>query len=144
VSFGFDRPPVILDASAAIQLVVGPPQALAEACVAWSELGRMILAPSQFWPEVANGLLRGRRLPPDEVVGGIEELSAFGIDVAGITDERLGVAVGLAARHGLTVYDALYLQLAVDVDGSLATYDRDLVRAAGTEGLELEQIGSLD
>jgi LuxR family maltose regulon positive regulatory protein len=35
----------------------------------------------------------------------------------------------LADRHGLTVYDALYLQLALDVEGELATLDRDLAKA---------------
>jgi predicted nucleic acid-binding protein len=35
------------------------------------------------------------------------------------------------------VYDALYLQLAVDVDGELATLDRDLARAARAEGIEV-------
>ena len=44
-------------------------------------------------------------------------------------------AVELAARHRLTVYDALYLDLAVDVDAELATLDRDLAAAAASEGL---------
>jgi predicted nucleic acid-binding protein len=37
----------------------------------------------------------------------------------------------------LTVYDATYLWLAVDVDGELATFDRALVRAAQAEGVGL-------
>jgi predicted nucleic acid-binding protein len=41
--------------------------------------------------------------------------------------------VELAARHGLTVYDAAYLQLVLDVDGKLATCDRALARAARAE-----------
>jgi predicted nucleic acid-binding protein len=44
-------------------------------------------------------------------------------------------AIELADRHRLTVYDALYLDLALDVDGELATLDRDLIRAALREGL---------
>jgi predicted nucleic acid-binding protein len=43
---------------------------------------------------------------------------------------RLGA---LAERHGLTVWDALYLQLALDVDGEFATLDGDLIRAARAE-----------
>jgi predicted nucleic acid-binding protein len=44
-------------------------------------------------------------------------------------------ALGLADRHRLTVHDSLYLQLAADVGGELATLDRDLVRAASAEGV---------
>ena len=35
------------------------------------------------------------------------------------------------------MYDALYLQLAADVAGELATLDRDLARAARAEGVEV-------
>ena len=47
------------------------------------------------------------------------------------------MAVALAAQHGLSVYDATYLWLAMDVDGELATFDRDLARAATAEGVPL-------
>ncbi len=40
-----------------------------------------------------------------------------------------------ADRHRLSVYDATYLWLAIDVDGELATFDRDLARAAAAEGV---------
>ena len=43
----------------------------------------------------------------------------------------------LAERHRLSVYDASYLWLAIDVDGELATHDRDLARAALAEGVAL-------
>jgi predicted nucleic acid-binding protein len=35
------------------------------------------------------------------------------------------------------VYDAAYLYLAMDVDGELATRDRDLIAAAAAEGIEV-------
>ena len=38
---------------------------------------------------------------------------------------------------GLSVYDATYLWLAIDIDGELATYDADLARAAEAEGVPL-------
>ncbi|MDP8904836.1 MAG: type II toxin-antitoxin system VapC family toxin [Chloroflexota bacterium] len=42
-------------------------------------------------------------------------------------------AVSLAEQHQLTVYDALYLQLALDVAAELATLDGELSRAAAAE-----------
>lgn len=41
----------------------------------------------------------------------------------------------LARRHGLTAYDAAYLELAVRAGGVLATLDKALTRAALSEGL---------
>ena len=43
----------------------------------------------------------------------------------------------LAERHRLSVYDATYLWLAIDVDGELATFDRALATAAEAEGVPL-------
>ena len=45
--------------------------------------------------------------------------------------------MALAARHDLSVDDATYLWLAMDVDGELATFDKDLARVAEAEGVAL-------
>jgi predicted nucleic acid-binding protein len=37
----------------------------------------------------------------------------------------------------VTVYDALYLQLALELDAGLATLDGDLITAARAEGIDL-------
>jgi predicted nucleic acid-binding protein len=46
-------------------------------------------------------------------------------------------ALVLADRHRLSVYDATYLWLAIDIDAELATFDADLARAAVAEGVAL-------
>ena len=51
--------------------------------------------------------------------------------------DTIRIALLLAERHHLSVYDATYLSLAIDVDGELATFDRDLARAARAEGVPL-------
>ena len=45
-------------------------------------------------------------------------------------------AFNLAREHGLSFYDALYLELANRLGTTLATLDRKLARAALAEGLE--------
>jgi|SRR5579862_2930483 predicted nucleic acid-binding protein len=45
--------------------------------------------------------------------------------------------LSLAERHGLTVYDAAYLELAIRRKIPLATLDRELRAAAESEGLQL-------
>jgi predicted nucleic acid-binding protein len=71
------------------------------------------------------------------VIAAIERLSQAGIETTDRGLPGLIEALGLAEQHGLTVYDALYLQLALDVDGALATLDADLRRAALAERLDV-------
>jgi len=72
----------------------------------------------------------------------IDTISALPID----TDTEMhGRAMGhvrvLARRHGLTVYDAAYLDLAVRRGIALATRDRDLIRAGKAAGVEVIELG---
>jgi predicted nucleic acid-binding protein len=48
-----------------------------------------------------------------------------------------GATLHLAERHGLTVYDAAYLEIASRRKLALATLDRQLRAAAANEGVEL-------
>lgn len=86
------------------------------------------------WPaEVANALWtnqRHGRLTADMVSAAAEFLVAFKprIDVAPSID-RLPALVEFAQRERLTVYDAIYVQLALSTNASLATIDVD-VRAS--------------
>ena len=48
-----------------------------------------------------------------------------------------GDLVPLAQEHGITSYDAAYLELALRRDAPLATFDAGLARAARAAGVEL-------
>jgi predicted nucleic acid-binding protein len=60
------------------------------------------------------------------------------LPLASDLDPDLDRAMELAERHGLTFYDALYLELALRRDAPLATLDAALQRAAKSEGLAFE------
>ena len=49
----------------------------------------------------------------------------------------MDIAFALAERHGLSSYDAIYLELAKRHTAPLATLDKTLARAAADEGLPL-------
>ncbi|WCT74782.1 type II toxin-antitoxin system VapC family toxin [Sphingomonas naphthae] len=107
-------------------------------------LAEPIVVPRHWWLEVANGALmgerRGRSLPAQ--TARFEARLAM-IDVE--TDEEGGGDIfarilPLARAHRLTVYDAVYLELAERRGLALATLDRDLGDAARAIGVEvLEQ-----
>ncbi len=100
----------------------------------WQGSDAQLLAPPAFRHEVANALIRGQRKPAAVAAVLLERLFGSGIDIA-LALRGLIESGALAERHGLTVYDAAYLQLALDTDGELATLDRALGTAARREGL---------
>ena len=136
MSFGVEPAPVVIDASVAIELLAGD-ERWVEHFDEWARADRILLAPATFLPEVANGQLRGLRVPASDVVGRLERLLATGVEAVDRGLHGLIEAVDLADQHGLTVYDALYLQLALDIEGELATLDNDLAAAALAEGVAL-------
>lgn len=132
--------PVIVDASAAIELLTAGTPAIEGAWEAWTMEDRPRFAPSHFWSEVAKGMRQRGQSRSEGVVRRLAVLRAIGIDAIDRGQRGLEEAVYLAERHGLTVCDALYLQLAIDVDGTIATCDRALARAATAEDVELEPL----
>jgi predicted nucleic acid-binding protein len=135
VTLTISLPPVIVDASIAVDAV----QAEREALIAlerWVGERRMLLAPAIVWPEVGQALLKGGR-PAVNVAGRLELLATMGLETADRGPRGVAFALALAERHRLSVHDATYLGLAIDVDGELATRDRALARAAEAEGVPL-------
>jgi predicted nucleic acid-binding protein len=137
VTFSFDGQPVVVDASAAIEFIGGDKRWV-EAFDQWASEDRMVLAPVHFLAEVANAQLRGQRVPSADVGTRLERLIASGVELVDHGLPGILEAVHLAEHHALTVYDALYLQLALDIDGELATLDTDLVKAGRAEGLTVQ------
>jgi predicted nucleic acid-binding protein len=136
MSFSAPLQPVVVDASFAVEaLLEGGP--FLERWMEWIRDGRTRLVPAHFWAELGNALLLGRHFEPGRAALTVAAAARAGIEtadrgVAGVVD-----ALDLADRHRLTVYDALYLQLAADVDAELATLDRALLRAAAAEGVDV-------
>lgn len=95
----------------------------------------MILVPAHFGHEVANALLRSARVGAPETITMLGRLFRTGLAIADRGLGGLEGSVALADQHGLTVYDAAYLDLALDVDAELATLDRPLRAAAEAEGV---------
>jgi predicted nucleic acid-binding protein len=95
-------------------------------------------APSLWWFEVRNGLVmaeRRARVTEQQTARFLREIWQLAITLDNSPDET-GVLT-LARRHGLTVYDAAYLELALRENLPLATLDAALARAARAEAVPL-------
>ena len=96
------------------------------------------LVPHLWHLETRNTLLIAEQRGRLSATGVKERLDAFmGLPIR--TDEEPGFqsAFDLARAHGLSFYDALYLELAKRESAELATLDGALGRAAVAEGVPL-------
>ncbi len=107
-------------------------------------LGTRAFVPA-LWPvETANALLvatRRGRILQNEWSEIRAYLDALPIDVDPISAARTwGAALDMASAHGISAYDAMYLELAVRMRLPLATLDQrlgDAGRAAGVDVLAI-------
>lgn len=104
--------------------------------------GGRITVPAFWRHEILSALLVGekrRRLTHDLTSTFIEDLNRLPVDL----DEPASAALvfettqALCRRHGLTPYDAAYLEIAMRTGCPLATVDHDLKRAAAAENVSL-------
>ncbi len=99
------------------------------------------VTPSLWRFEVANGLqtaIRRKRIDVAYRDRMLDNLAALNIRIDAESDSYVWSATAqLAAVHGLTVYDAAYLELAQRRRLPLATLDAALARAAEQAGVEV-------
>ena len=100
--------------------------------------------PALWSVETANALLvatRRGRLAQSEWPEVRAYLDALPIDVDPVAAPRAwGAALDLANAHGLSVYDAMYLELAVRMRLPLATLDQRLGDAGRAAGVDVPAI----
>ncbi len=133
---------VVIDASIGLAWV-HPDQSTSATDALLKEVGRgvQLVVPS-LWPvEVANALLvleRRKKLKRDERLDALASLKALNVSVDEEGHRFVFTTVSeLAERHGLSAYDATYLELALRERLPLATKDKPLREAAGKAGAEV-------
>jgi predicted nucleic acid-binding protein len=92
------------------------------------------------WPlEVANALLvaeRRKRITVAQVMGQLRRIGGLAISVVALAPPgTFELVVPIARQHGLSAYDAAYLELALAHGLPLATLDEALGRAAEGSGI---------
>jgi predicted nucleic acid-binding protein len=97
--------------------------------------------PAHWTLEVANSLLNSERRRRIDAHQRKEILAAIQlIPIEADTETWIRGwedTLALASKHGLTSYDAAYLELALRRQSPLATFDEDLARAAREAGVTL-------
>jgi len=132
----------VLDASMALAWLF-PRQNPAEAALAEQALDELdheeFVVPAIWYGEVANAILRGERkglVTPAQTAAFLAELDFADIE-ADSPKLRHSVVLALARMHGLTIYDATYLELTMRRDATLTTFDRQLSAATRVAGVRV-------
>jgi predicted nucleic acid-binding protein len=103
--------------------------------------GDQIVVPAHWPTEISNGLLvaqRRKRINAGHAALFWDELSHLPIETEpALTAVQAKTILALSEKHGLTVYDAAYLELAHRRQFPLGTLDSDLRKAAQAEGIAL-------
>lgn len=98
------------------------------------------IVPQHWWLEATNQLLMGLRRgrTRSEVAADLlADVELLPITTDSHTGEQFRVTFALAELHGLTIYDAAYLELAMRCGAMLLSYDGKLRMAAAAEGLKV-------
>src|SRR5689334_4256565 len=129
---------LVIDTSVAVKWYV--PESGAEAAVALltSSDGRLLISPDLIGPELGNVLWKKVRRGELDEVEARTIVDAFAktppVQIVP-SAPYLPAAFEIATRHDRTVYDSLYLALAVARGGHYITADDRLVRALSTTTL---------
>ena len=136
---------IVIDASIAIAWCLrdrpGTPDA--DAVIAQGGLERIVV-PDLFWHEVRSVLLVGEhkgRIKTGTMNDHMKDIRTLSIETdADHPDEAVST---LSRRHGLSGYDAAYLETAIRRKAKLSTLGKKLAVAAANERIAIWPIGSM-
>ena len=132
----------ILDASAALSALV-PNQSTDAAKAFFLDLPETLIAPSLFKLEVRAALVKLERrgaIPSGHGDTGLKLLESVMTFGGALSDSAVQSASDLARSSGLSVYDAVYLDLARANGAALATRDSGLIHAASGMGVHVSDL----
>lgn len=141
------QPDTVVDASFLVPIIAGRLGPSERAVVAQEVLQRagVLVAPCLLMFELLNAILggvRARVLSDADAVGSIVDACELGVHLEPSPDVSVALRIAeLAQAHGLTAYDASYLELALRAKSPLATFDSALIRAAQAEGVQIVSLG---
>ena len=130
--------PPVLDCSIAVAWVLKDERSGAADSVFDRVVETGVVAPWLWWIEIRNALVvseRRGRTTADDTAEALAALDRLGIRLDAAPEGT--DVLRLARRHGISAYDAIYLELALREQRPLATLDRRLARAARASGVEV-------
>lgn len=134
--------PLVIDGSTTLGFLLADEQApSALKALDAIEQGAPTFVPAHWCVEVANGLImaeRRKRVSQADITEALGLVAALPVVIDGETAQKAtSDTPALARQHGLTIYDAAYLELAMRRGAALATTDHDMAKAAAASGVPI-------
>jgi len=89
--------------------------------------------------ELANALRYATGIQMQDVLKAVEAVKALGLILVDEL-EILGKAIKLAFEYEITIYDALYVSLAYEMDSKIVTYDKVLLDKFPKKAVKASQL----
>jgi predicted nucleic acid-binding protein len=135
---------IVLDASFLVKLVLGEKGSEKARSLArsWAGSGEVLATMDLALPEALNAIwkhaLKIGDLSRGEAINSVEDLLKIWAALKMYSSKDVAEeALRLALEEGITVYDALYIQLAKSTRAGLATFDEKLSRTAAKYGIAI-------
>ena len=129
---------IVLDASITVSWLLDEPSASDLENVLGTE---RIIVPSHWTVEVGHAILKALRrntIRQEQLIGIASDLDGLSISIQPpINVAEIVPLLNLAWEHGLTMYDAAYVQLARNRTAKLATLDKAMGQTAAKLGIEM-------
>ena len=129
----------VIDASSVAPLVLPDEAENLDPTVAHALANEECVVPAHWRFEVGNLALmavRRKRIDAQTALANLRDLAEFSIETDPLSSELAwSRSYGLGQQHGLTLYDAAYLELAQREALALLSSDQALLRAAAREGI---------
>lgn len=127
---------IVIDASAAASWVL--PHETGIDLRHLIETGHDFCAPFLFWAEIRNVIIISERrgiILPQAASRAIRAIERLGVSFD--TSPSSGDVYGLSKKYDLSIYDGLYVELALRKNAQLCTFDRKMRDAAIQEGIRI-------
>ena len=134
----------VVDASVVIKWFV--PEVQTDAARRWLASSHEYLSPDLLFPEAGNAIwkkVRRGELTVDEGQRLVDDLSGVAVEAIAMRDLAAD-AHAVAVSTGLTVYDAMYVALAVRLETQVITADGRLMRTLASHPLIAAFVRSVD
>lgn len=134
----------VVDASLVVKWFV--PEVNWVAARKWLDASHDYLAPDLMFPEIGNALwkkVRKGELSPEQAQSLVNDLPGVGVEAVSMR-ALVSDAHAMAIRTGVTVYDAMYLTLAVRLETQVITGDDRFARKLAEHSLLAAHVRSLE
>lgn len=133
----------IVDASVVAEFIIGGPYTSnARVLFKGALAGDLFSVPELCLAECTNviwKMVRFRGMQPDQAITALRNLTALPLKRAA-TKSVLGAGLAIGLKHDLSVYDSLYIALALRTGNVFVSIDSKQSRAAIAEGVELKPL----